>query len=101
VAPLAAAAGNINLTVTCSPRLRPEQEPHTLLVFGRRTVAPATINTPADPLQPTTLTFTVPAVAAGQYLVRLRVEGIESLAVTITGSPAKLDPDPQQRVTVT
>jgi hypothetical protein len=50
--------------------------------------------------KPTTLTFTVPSVLEGEYLVRLRVDGIDSLPVTISGSPAKLEFDPQQKVTV-
>jgi hypothetical protein len=100
VSPLNAAPGDIELTVTCTPRLLPEQERHAQLIFGSRSVLPATISTPDDPLQPTTLTFTVPAVVAGEYVVRLRVGGIDSLPVTITGSPAKLDFDPQQKVKV-
>jgi hypothetical protein len=53
-----------------------------------------------DTTQPTTLVVTVPAVPAGDYLVRLRVQGIDSLPVTVTGSPAKLAFDPQQKVHV-
>ena len=87
------------LTVTCTPRLLPDQEPHTQLIFGTQTVLPATINSPADPTQPTTLTFTVPSVPAGKYLIRLRVEGVDSLPITIQGS--KFDFDPNQQVTVT
>ena len=85
--------------MTCTPRLLPDQEPHTQLIFGTQTVLPATINSPADPTQPTTLTFTVPSVPAGKYLIRLRVEGVDSLPITIQGS--KFDFDPNQQVTVT
>jgi len=63
-------------------------------------VKPDAVDTPANPSLPTKLTFTLPGVGAGKYLVRLRVDGIDSLPVTITGSPAKLDFDPQQTVTV-
>lgn len=100
VAPLDAVPGDIALTVTCTPRLLPEQETHTRLIFGSRTIQPDSITTPLDILQPSTLTFTVPAVLEGEYLVRLRVEGIDSLPVTITGSPAKLEFDPSQKVNV-
>lgn len=100
VSPLNAAPGNINLTVTCTPRLRSEQEGQTSLIFGTRQIPPQSITTPADATQPTTLSFTVPAVAAGEYLVRLRVEGIDSLPITLTGLPPKLNFDPQQKVTV-
>lgn len=99
VAPLNAAPGNINLTVTCTPRLLPEQEQHASLIFGTRAVLPDTV-TQGGPTDPTTLDFTIPNVSAGEYLVRLRVEGIDSLPITITGSPAVFDFDPQQRVTV-
>jgi hypothetical protein len=42
----------------------------------------------------------VPAVKPGEYLVRLRVQGIDSLPLRIKGLPAKMDFDPQQKVTV-
>ena len=101
VGPRNAASGNITVTVTCAPRLRPEQEGQTSLIFGTRQFPPQSITTPDDdPTQPTTLIFAVPGVAAGEYLVRLRVEGIDSLPVVLTGSPPKLDFDPQQKVTV-
>ena len=100
VAPLNAAPGNINLTVTCTPRLLPEQEQQASLIFGSRSILPTTV-TQGGPTDPTTLDFTIANVAAGEYLVRLRVEGIDSLPITITGSPAVFDFDPQQRVTVT
>lgn len=105
VDPTEAVPGDITLTVTCVPRLLPEQEAHTRLIFGSRTVQPDSITTPnvpetPDMLEPTTLVFTVPAVPEGEYLVRLRVEGIDSLPITITGSPPKMEFDPAQKVTV-
>ena len=100
VSPLAAAPGNITVTITCTPRLRSEQAAQTFLVFGSRSIAPASIATPVDPLQPTTLTFNVTGVSSGQYIVRLRVRGIDSLPVTLTGSPPVIAFDPQQRITV-
>ncbi len=100
VNPHKAAPGNINLTVTCTPRLQPEQEAQASLIFGMQQIPPQSITTPADKIKPTTLSFTVPAVKAGEYLVRLRVEGIDSLPITLTGSPPKLNFDPQQKVTV-
>lgn len=99
VNPLNAAAGTVQLTVTCTPRLRPIQEPGVRLLFGDQELAPLTVDTPADTTEPTTLTFER-KVAAGAYVVRLRVDGIDSLPVTITGQPPALDFDPQQTVTV-
>jgi hypothetical protein len=100
VSPLTAAAGALTVTVTCTPRLRPEQDSQARLLFGDTDVKPQSISTPANPADPTTLTFSVPGVAAGTYVVRLRVDGIDSLPITVSGSPPKLDFDPQQTVTV-
>ncbi len=101
VSPLNNAAGTVNLTVTCTPRLRPAQEPQARLLFGDREIVPATITTPGNLAQPTTLTFAVPGVVAGDYVVRLRVEGIDSLPVVTTGTPPSFAFDPQQTVHVT
>jgi hypothetical protein len=101
LSPLTAPAGDINVTITCTPRVRPEQEAQVSLIFGARQITPASIATPGDNTQPTTLVFHVPAVVVGDYVARLRVEGIDSLPVTLTGSPARLDFDPQQKVSVT
>lgn len=101
ISPLNAAVGNIILTVTCTPRLLPEQETQTSLIFGSRSILPDKIVTDlVDTTKPSVLTFTVPNAKAGGYLVRLRVEGIDSLPITIAGSPAKMDFDSQQKVTV-
>ena len=101
VSPLNQGAGTITLTVTCTPRLRPAQEPHVRLVFGDMEIAPATITTPGTLTQPTTLTFSIPGVSAGDYIVRLRVEGIDSLPVVVTGTPPTYAFDPAQTVHVT
>ena len=77
----------------------PEQETKASLLFGSRAVLPTAV-TQGGITDPTTLDFTIPAVAAGKYVVRLRVEGIDSLPITITGSPAVMNFDPQQIVTV-
>jgi len=100
VNPVNAVPGDVNLTVTCTPRLRPEQAAHTSLIFGSWTIPPLTTTTPADPLQPTILEFTIPGVPVGDYLIRLRVDGIDSLPIAVAGLPAKLDFDPQQKVKV-
>ncbi len=100
VSPNSAAPGDIALTVTCTPRLLPDQEPHTNLLFGSQPLQPDSIDTPADATQPTTLQFTAPSIAAGDYVARLRVEGIDSLPVTLSGSPPKLSFDSNQKVKV-
>lgn len=100
VSPLNAAAGVVNLTVTCSPRLRPEQEARARLLFGSSEILPDSVTTPADPTQPSSLVFTVADVTAGEYVVRLRVGKIDSLPVVVSGNPATMQFDPQARVTV-
>ena len=100
VTPLAGAPGTLQLTVECTPRLRSLQEAGVRLLFGDAEIAPVTVDTPADSTQPTTLTFAPAGVAAGTYVARLRVDGIDSLPVTVTGSPPAFDFDPQQTVTV-
>lgn len=99
VTPLTAAAGTVNLTITCEPRVSVGQP--VLLLFGERQVEPQTVTTPADTAQPTTLTFAVPNVAAGKYPVRLRVDGVDSIPVTYSGPPPVPSFDPDQQVTIT
>jgi hypothetical protein len=100
VAPSTASPGDVDLTVTCLPRLRPDQHARTRLILGSRSVAPTSVTTPADRTKPTVLAFTAPAVPAGEYLVRLRVDGIDSLPITLAGTPPTPRFDPEQRITV-
>lgn len=99
VAPLSAAAGDFQVTITSRPRLRPGQR--VLLVLGDRQVQPETLSTPTDPTQPSTIVFQMTAVPAGTYVVRLRVDGVDSLPVVAAGTPPTLQFDPAQTVTVT
>lgn len=100
VTPTAAAAGNIGLQLTCSPRVRDDQS--VLLLFGERQVAPVVVSNPADPTLPTTIDFAIPSVDPGVYVVRLRVDGVDSLPVSMPppGQPLPLEFDPAQQVTV-
>jgi hypothetical protein len=100
VSPLNAVPGTISLTVTCEPRLRQAQEAGTRLLFGEGEALATSITTPADPTQPTTLVFTVNDVGVGDYLVRLRVDGIDSLPVELVGTPPRFAFDALQTVTV-
>ncbi len=98
VAPLATAPGPLTLTVTCSPRLRPGQR--VLLVFGARQASPATVVTPVDPAEPSTLTFELADVPSGTHVVRLRVDGVDSNPVVRTGTPPRPAFDADQQVVV-
>lgn len=93
ISPLNAVAGDIALSVVCSPRIRDGQR--VLLLFGDRIVAPDSIVNPADPQQATTVGFTVPGVAAGTWTVRLRVDGADSIPVDFSG-PAPVFASDQQ-----
>jgi hypothetical protein len=99
VAPLAAAPGDVALTLKVAPRLRDGQRVRVL--FGASEVEPQTIVTPADPTQPSSVTCVVPGVTAGTYRVRLRVDGVDSLPVLRdAGPPPAVTFDPAQTVTV-
>jgi len=92
------------VTITCTPRLAGQQAASAQIIFGSQTIAPATVVTPSanatDLLKPTTLTFVIPTVAAAAYIVRLRVDGVDSLPITLSGSPLQLGFDNSQRVIV-
>lgn len=95
--PATVAAGDV-LTVTCSPRLRPDSR--VLLLLGGHQMTPDTIVTPADTTLPSSLDFTVPALPADEYVVRLRVDGVDSLPFVMTGTPPRPEFDPAQKVKV-
>lgn len=104
IAPSTAPAGNITFTVTCSPRIPVEQhgtqirlvQRAALLLGDREILAEA----PLSAASPTgTLTFVAANVAAGEYLVRLRIDGVDSLLVDRSVTPPVFDPT--QKVTVT
>lgn len=99
VTPASAAAGNVVLSVDCLPRILPDQR--VLLLFGDRTIKVDSMVTPADPAAATTLTFTVEnAVArATPYVLRLRVDGADSIPVDFSGDAPKFADN--QKVTIT
>jgi hypothetical protein len=83
---------NVTIQVQCSPAIQVGQR--VALLFGDREVSLA------PPITTTTdvLTFEVGAVPAGDYFVRLRVDGVDSLLVDRTVSPPRFDQS--QKVTV-
>jgi Pvc16 N-terminal domain len=86
-------AATRNLRINCSPRILPSQR--TVLLLGDHQLI-STHDTATN-----TLDFTLPStILAGDYFVRLRVDGIDSLLVVRQGTPAKLAFDPGQKVTV-
>lgn len=98
VSPTAAPPGDLTLTVSCLPRLRDGQR--VTVLFGDGQVSPTAIDTPADPGTASTVTAQLTGVLAGSYLVRLRVDGVDSHPVVLLGDPAGPEFDPAQQVVV-
>lgn len=86
------ANGNVTLTLTVSPEVRPEQR--AALLLGDREVLAQT-----HAAQTNTLTFIVTAASPGDYFVRLRVDGVDSFLVDRSVTPPVFDQT--QKVTVT
>lgn len=99
VAPANVPAGDVTLTLTCSPRIRDGQEVAVLLGAGSPH-PPANVVTPADTTQPSVVTVTIPNVSTGTYVVRLRVDGVDSDPVRYVGGPPLPEFDPASQVVV-
>lgn len=94
ITPSTAPAGNLTLTIKCSPDVLPEQR--VTLLFRDREVAAQAHTASTD-----TLDFALTDLDPGEYFVRLRVDGVDSLLVIKAGAPPKLQFDPNQKVTIT
>ena len=99
VNPLSHSAGDFVLTIGCLPQVTDEQQ--VVLLFSDRTITPDSIVTPADPTALTTLTFTVEDAITRPtpYVLRLRVDGVDSIPVDFSASTLQFDPS--QQVTIT
>lgn len=91
IAPGTAPAGDVTLTLTCSPEVRPEQRAS--LLFGDREILAQ-----PHPTQTGTLTFRITAAGTGKYFVRLRVDGVDSVFIDRQAEPPSFDPT--QKVTI-
>lgn len=99
ISPGDARPGTVQLTVYSTPRVRIEQK--ALLIFGdNRQIAPASLNNPDDESLPSELTFSIPDVKTGEYLIRLRVDGVDSLPFVRKDNPQRIEFDPDQKLTV-
>lgn len=85
--------GDAQLTVLCSPEVRPEQR--AALIVGSREVNPGPRTQQSDPL-----VFVIKKVDPGEFRLRLRVDGVESWLVdrSDTNNPKF---DETQKVTIT
>jgi hypothetical protein len=86
------------LNLTCFPRVVAGQR--VLLLLGDRQIAPQTAipPPPTDITLPSELAFEVQDIPGGDYVVRLRVDGVDSIPVTFTGAVPAFDP--AQKVTL-
>lgn len=97
--PTSAPAGNLTLTIQCVPQVRPGQRVQ--LIFGSRAVAPEPFTLPADPNDLSELTFQISNAQARTepYVLRLRVDGVDSIPVDFSGATPRFADD--QKVTIT
>ncbi|HYY96180.1 MAG TPA: hypothetical protein VE713_16865, partial [Pyrinomonadaceae bacterium] len=86
------------LTLTSKPRVRDEQR--LLMVIGSEQVAPDGVNNDPDLTLPSSIDFTVPTLSVGAFVVRLRVDGLDSIPVIRQGTPPTPAFDPDQMVQV-
>jgi hypothetical protein len=80
--------GDLALSVTCRPRIREDQK--VTLLFGSQQISVASV-TATDASEPTNLKFFIPDVKAGSYVVRLRVDGVDSLSAEISELTSRLE----------
>jgi hypothetical protein len=102
VDPKHAAPGDLDLTISCFPPPRASQQAFILLT-GRDPLAPASLTPPAAAGDPARLNFQVPGLTAGEYIVRLRVDGVDSMPYTVVKEPGKaaqLNYDPDQKMVI-
>jgi hypothetical protein len=92
-----AAAGNVTVGLDCIPQVRPEQR--VALLFGEREIQLTSLTTPGDPTAPSSLTFLVENAVSGVYVIRLRVDGVDSIPVDFSVTPPAFADG--QKVTIT
>lgn len=95
VTPLAAPIdADVELTLRCRPRLHALQAASVRVLVGGHELPPDSVDTPADPTQPTTVVATLPAAQskAGDYPVVLRVDGVDSIPAVPTDEGFAFDP---------
>jgi hypothetical protein len=85
--------GTATMNISCSPDVLPEQR--VTFTLGSREV-PAN----AHPVKTSALTFVATNMAAGSYLVRLSIDGVESILIDRT-NPDNLKFDPTQTLELT
>ena len=83
-------AGDLRLHLVCSPPLHRRQK--AILLLGDRSFPTRKRSTP-DQTATTTLTCRIKSAVPGEYIVRLRVDGVDSLPVDFSTIPWQFDPN--------
>jgi hypothetical protein len=86
------AAGDVTLTLTCRPQVGPDQRASLLL--GDREIRAESRTAPTG-----NLSFNIAAATSGDYFLRLRVDGVDSLLIDKSATVPVFDP--LQKVTIT
>lgn len=88
--------GQVLLTLTCLPQIRPEQQ--VILLVGDRGVAVQDRSSPVDPAAPSTLTFPLKDLQPGLHVLRLRVDGVDSIPIDFASTPLQFAASQMVRV---
>lgn len=94
--PLEMPPGNLMVSVTCQPAIRPEQR--VMLLWSDRTIPVYEQATVAGEASASRLSFRIREMTPGVYPVRLRVDGADSLPVDFATVPWQVDPNQQVRI---
>jgi hypothetical protein len=92
IAPTTAAAGDIALTVTCAPMVHPKQRVSLLFRDGEIIASPHAAAT-------SSLTFNLTAVPVSENVIRLRVDGVDSLPIDRQAATPAFDANQKLKVT--
>ncbi len=92
IAPASAPGPSVTYTVSTAPEVWPDQFA-ALLLGDQELVAPS------HPSQSATLTFNAQNLVAGDYFVRLRVDGVDSILIDQSVSPPVFDQTQKVKVT--
>ena len=95
--PLEAPVGNLSVTLTCTPAIRPEQR--VMLLWGDRPIPAYQVSHTDSPAASSRLTYRIREIVPAVYPVRLRVDGVDSLPVDFSTVPWQIDPQQQVRIT--
>ncbi len=100
VKPLTAQEGAVSLTITATPRIRKEQRVVVIVGQQQILVKESDISNSSDKKKPTSIKLSIPSMKKGTYVIRMRVDGIESHPFKKTPIDT-WDFDPKQTLTVT